>query len=163
MSLGSKLNQLSSDETERQKLVERAADAQSLKIAKLRTDEVEAILNKIKENIKLIVEGKIAPEYSRSKKIRITDMIEIYGHNGEIYGDLQSRNTIDLCELLLKYANKLDRLKEKPVNRIISAQIHVLIRDFDVWLLNNEIKGIDVHFEHDGIGMRSWNSYWVRN
>lgn len=33
--------------------------------------------------------------------------------------------------------------------------------DFKLWLESNEIKSIIIYYEHDGVGVSSWNSYYL--
>ncbi len=109
---------------------------------KRRLSELKTIIAGIKKGAKDIADGNhLIPTVNEKGQIRVTDVRKIskrlqytYHHNGEdvSFFKLYSKEAIFVAE----------------------------VEKFKSWAEKEGISDIIVHYEHDGVGMESWNSYF---
>lgn len=118
-----------------------AKDAKSAE-EKRRLSELKTIIAGIKKGAKDIADGNnLIPTVNEKGQIRVTDVRKIsknlqyiYHHNGEdvSFFKLYSKEAIFVAD----------------------------VEKFKSWAEEEGVSDIIVHYEHDGVGMESWNSYF---
>ncbi len=142
--LSDKINSLINDsELQAKQERERLSDLEDQKTL-ADCKQVFSLLNTIKTNANKIANGSKELRLDSKKLVFITDSIEVFHKNH--YGILFSNNEADLIEFL--------KSKKLPIKDIIA--------DFESWMVENGIISIKVKYEHDGGGIHSWNSYWIK-
>lgn len=143
--LGSKIkslvhDKLKQDENEIKRLKEQK-DSKKLQEIK----NVEDLFISLKAFTKQIADGERKLQTNKDGKVFITTTKEVFSQSyyGTLFINNINKNLITVLE-----ETKL------PVTNIIN--------DIKTWLKDNDIECIEVHNEHDGGGIKSWNSYWIK-
>lgn len=133
-------DKLKQDENEIKRLKEQK-DSKKLQEIK----NVENLFTYLKAFTKQIADGERILKTDSNGKVFITTTKEIFSKS--YYGTLFSNNV---------NKNLITVLQETKL------PVTAIINDIETWLQDNAIESIEVHNEHDGGGVESWNSYWIK-
>lgn len=143
--LGQQIKTLVNDKLQQEaNEVKRLKDKKDLKTLR-EIKNVEDLFTYLKAFTKKIADGERKLETDKNGKVFITNTKEIFGRNyyGALFTNNINKNLITLLE-----ETKL------PVTQVIN--------DIKAWIQDNDIESIEVRNEHDGGGIESWNSYWIK-
>ena len=143
--LGSQIKSLVNDKLKQEEnKIQRLKEQKDLK--KLQEiKDVEFLFTYLKAFTKKIADGERFLQTDKNGKVFITTTQEVFSktYYGILFSNKINENLITLLE-----RTKL------PVTAIIN--------DIKDWLKDNDIESIEVCNEHDGGGLKSWNSYWIK-
>ena len=142
--LSNKINQLiNNSELQDQQERERLSNLEDQKILS-ECKKVFSLFNTIKTNVNKIADGSKQLSLDSNKLVFVTTSKEAINENE--YGILFSQKEVDLIDFL--------KSKKLPITDIIIS--------FEDWMKENGFDSIKVKYEHDGGGISSWNSYWIK-
>lgn len=140
--LGEQLKKIIDEKVFEEKNKVKIAKAAKTADEKKKISELKTIIAGIKKGAKDIADGNnLIPTVNEKGQIRVTDVRKIsknlqytYHHNGEdvSFFKLYSKEAIFVAE----------------------------VEKFKSWAEKEGISDIIVHYEHDGVGTESWNSYF---
>lgn len=142
--LGQKIKTLVNDKLQQEKneviQLQKKKDAKTLR----EIQNAENIFNYIKSITKKIANGERKIITNKDGAIFVTDSKMAVSDNyyGKLFTNASKKDFVEL-------------LKE---TKLPLTQLSI---DINNWLIENDIASIEVHYEHDGVGIKSWNSYWI--
>jgi hypothetical protein len=148
--LADKIKSIIEDQAKSEQALINSLDKKAKQDLYEKINKVVKVINEIKSNVQLISESKKKIVMDSYKNIiKVTDMKEIFGSSTP-YDKYIYSNKNDSIDFIKFFSSK----KELP--------LYEKLESFKNWMENEGIESIIIKNEHDGGGVSSWNSYWIK-
>lgn len=154
MSLGSAIKTIIKKDEENQEQQAEIQKTKENRAVESELKKVRTLVDNLKKNILDIASGVTTPKVL-NHQIKILDT-----KNKSIDYNYNSQKDIEFFAHFDEIATKKRKTRSEKDMAVAKGIIEIM-SEFKQWLEENEINDIQIVDEHDGMGYKSWNSFWV--
>lgn len=161
MSLGQLLQKAVNNELEINEIKYRSEEQKIVNKADKENKNIEKLINAIKLAVEEISKGNQKVVLDNNKRVKLCDIRNVFNGREPFHLHHNGNNAN-----ILDYLNSKGSVIQKSCKALTQEPVSVRempnkIKEFSQWLHQNEIKNVIVKYDHDGVGMESWNTFWA--